>query len=67
MVVGSDRSLENLLLAYGPQPSFDDMAWYGLAYSRIYEVTGLRKFLDISTKIFDWVWSGGWDTRDSIQ
>ena len=62
VVVGSDRSLDNLLLAYGPQPSFDDMAWYGLAYSRIYEVTGLSKFLDISTKIFDWVWSGGWDT-----
>ena len=25
-------------------------------------MTGLRKFLDISIKIFDWVWSGGWDT-----
>ena len=39
------------------------MAWYGLAYSRIYEVTKLRKFLDISTKIFDWVWSNGWDSK----
>ena len=62
VVVNSDRSLDNLLLAYGPQPSYDDMAWYGLAYSRIYQVTGLKKFLDISTKIFDWVWSDGWDT-----
>ena len=39
------------------------MAWYGLAYSRIYEVTKLRKFLDISTKIFDWVWANGWDSQ----
>ena len=39
VVVGSDRSLDDLLLAYGPQPSFDDMAWYGLAYSRIYEAS----------------------------
>lgn len=62
VVVGSDRSLDELLLAYGPQPSFDDMAWYGLAYSRIYEVTGLRKFLDLSARIFDWAWSGGWET-----
>ena len=22
------RDLESLLLAYGPQPSFDDMGWY---------------------------------------
>ena len=32
------RELNELLLAYGPQPSYDDMAWYGLAYTRIYEV-----------------------------
>ena len=63
VVAGSDRTLDNLLLAYGPQPSFDDMAWYGLAYSRIYEVTKLRKFLDISSQIFDWVWSNGWDSK----
>ena len=62
VVVDSHRSLQDLLLAYGPQPSYDDMAWYGLAYSRIYQVTGLRKFLDISSSIFHWVWSGGWDT-----
>ena len=34
VVMDSDRDLSQLLLAYGPQPSFDDMAWYGLAYSR---------------------------------
>ena len=33
-VYGSLRSIDQLLLAYGPQPSFDDMAWYGLAYFR---------------------------------
>ena len=33
-VFGSLRSVDQLLLAYGPQPSFDDMAWYGLAYFR---------------------------------
>ena len=34
VVTGSARTLDQLLLAYGPQPSFDDMAWYGLAYTR---------------------------------
>ena len=34
VVEKSYRRLEELLLAYGPQPSFDDMAWYGLAYAR---------------------------------
>ena len=27
VVMSSDRQLDELLLAYGPQPSFDDMAW----------------------------------------
>jgi predicted alpha-1,6-mannanase (GH76 family) len=61
VVLGSYRGLEDLLLAYGPQPSFDDMAWYGLAYSRVYEVTRRAEFLSISRTIFDWIWSGGWD------
>ena len=34
VVTASARTLDQLLLAYGPQPSFDDMAWYGLAYTR---------------------------------
>ena len=28
-----------------------------------YKVTKLKKFLRISTKIFDWVWSNGWDSQ----
>ena len=32
--MNSNRDLDELLLAYGPQPSYDDMAWYGLAYAR---------------------------------
>ena len=28
-----------------------------------YKVTRLKKFLRISTKIFDWVWSNGWDSQ----
>ena len=62
VVLGSYRSLEDLLLAYGPQPSYDDMAWYGLAYARVYEVTHRNEFLAISRQIFDWVWRNGWDT-----
>ena len=62
-VVHSARSLEQLLLAYGPQPSFDDMAWYGLAYARIYEVTRRRQFLSLAHQIFDWVWREGWDAE----
>ena len=38
VVINSDRQLEDLLLAYGPQPSFDDMAWYGLAYARYFPI-----------------------------
>ena len=62
VVLNSYRSLDQLLLAYGPQPSYDDMAWYGLAYARIFEVTGEKRFLDLSLQIFDWVWREGWDT-----
>jgi len=45
-VLGSYRGLEELLLAYGPQPSYDDMAWYGLAYTRVYEVTEYTQHTD---------------------
>jgi len=63
VVVGSYRSLEDLLLAYGPEPSYDDMAWYGLAYTRVYEVLHRAEFLTISQTIFDWIWRNGWDTN----
>ena len=42
VIMKSDRDLDQLLLAYGPQPSFDDMAWYALAYSRVHEIFGLE-------------------------
>lgn len=47
--------------AYGPYPSFDDMAWYALSYARIYEVFGWKEFLDHSQEVFDWIWKTGWD------
>merc|ERR1719234_2580360 len=62
VVSNSLRDLESLLLAYGPQPSFDDMGWYGLAYTRIAEVTSRKGFLHTAAKIFDWIWDHGWDT-----
>ena len=62
VVMNSYRSLDQLLLAYGPQPSYDDMAWYGLAYARVFEITGEKKFLELSFQIFEWIWSEGWDT-----
>ena len=46
VVINSDRQLEDLLLAYGPQPSFDDMAWYGLAYARYFPHDALEKFCE---------------------
>ena len=61
VVTSSQRQLKSLLEAYGPYPSFDDIGWFGLSYSRIYEVLGIRKFLDTSKDIFIWVWKTGWD------
>ena len=37
------RDLESLLLAYGPQPSFDDMGWY------------VRDFFPGNEKVYDTV------------
>ena len=61
VVLSSWRSLDELLHAYHPQPSFDDEAWYGLAYSRIYEITRNVTFLNVAFDIFNWTWSLGWD------
>ena len=44
----SYREMYDLLVAYGPQPSFDDMLWYGLSYLRYYEEYGDDKFLSMS-------------------
>jgi len=58
----SIRELDELLLAYGPNPSFDDMAWYGLAYARVHELFQFPDFLRISEQIFEWCWKYGWDS-----
>ena len=56
------RELEELLLAYAPQPSFDDVAWFGLAYARVYEANKTEiDFLRVSKDIFNWIWKHGWD------
>ena len=43
VVKNSLRDLESLLLAYGPQPSFDDMGWY------------VRDFFPGNEKVYDTV------------
>jgi predicted alpha-1,6-mannanase (GH76 family) len=54
--------LDQLLLAYYPQPSFDDMAWYSLAYARVYEANKTNTdFFRVSKDIFEWMWTHGWD------
>ena len=56
------RELDELLLAYAPQPSFDDMAWYSLAYVRVYEANKTNtEFFRVSKDIFNWIWKHGWD------
>ena len=56
------RELSDLLLAYAPQPSFDDMAWFALAYARVYETDKtLIDFLRVSKDIYHWIWINGWD------
>jgi hypothetical protein len=59
--------LDSLLLAYGPNPSFDDMAWYGLAYCRVFEEFGFHEFLRVAKSIFEWCWKNGWDTSEQCQ
>ncbi|XP_078482521.1 uncharacterized protein LOC100180091 [Ciona intestinalis] len=70
VVTGSNRDVYSLIEAYYPQPSFDDMAWYGLSYVRIHELLGFGDdntsgFLYSAKKIFDWVWENGWDKTHS--
>ena len=62
VIRGGQRDLYSLLEAYGPYPSFDDMAWYGLAYTRIYEVLGDGQFLQDAQDIHNWIWTTGWDS-----
>ncbi len=62
VLLGSIRTLNDLLAAYYPQPSYDDMAWYGLSYLRIYELFKEKMFLTRAKEIFDWNWQNGWDT-----
>jgi mannan endo-1,6-alpha-mannosidase len=61
------REIDELLIAYGPQPSFDDMAWYAMAYVRIYEVHNRTDFLERSTDIYNWIWQNGWDSNPSSE
>ena len=62
VVERSLRSLDELLRAYFPFPSFDDMAWYGLSYLRVHEVLNNDTFLHRAREIFDWTWQEGWDS-----
>lgn len=61
VIKSSERDLYSLMEAYGPYPSFDDMSWYGLAYTRIHEVLGFDNFLQVAKDIYNWVWQTGWD------
>lgn len=40
----------------------DDILWWTLACTRVYEATGERRYLDQARKHFDWVWSTQTDT-----
>ena len=62
VVTGAIRGLESLLEAYYPQPSYDDMAWYGLSYARTHEVLGGGEFLGRARQVYNWNWRNGWDT-----
>ena len=61
------RELSDLLLAYAPQPSFDDMGWYALAYARVYEMdkTALD-FFRVAKDIYRWIWKNGWDVSGKL-
>ena len=55
------REVYELAEAYAPFPSFDDMAWYALAYTRVHELYQLEGFLRVAKDIFHWCWTKGWD------
>ena len=61
LLQNSLREVDDLKLAYAPQPSFDDMAWFGLAYARIHELFNLQGFLRVAKNIYSWCWNNGWD------
>ncbi|XP_065175563.1 uncharacterized protein LOC135805457 [Sycon ciliatum] len=65
VVKNSYRELWDLKLAYGPIPSYDDLAWYGLSYARIYEVFGFPDFLQVSQQLLDLCYVRGWDTNET--
>ena len=45
ILLDSWRDTGELLKAYFPQPSYDDMSWFALSYLRAYEVLGGDEFL----------------------
>ena len=53
------REVDELSEAYAPYPSFDDMAWYALAYTRVHELYHLPGFLRVAKNIFHWNWNKG--------
>ena len=61
VIKSSNRDVYSLEEAYGPYPSFDDMAWYALSYARIYEVMGWKEFLTSSEQVYNWLWNIAWD------
>ena len=61
LLQNSLREVDDLKLAYAPQPSFDDMAWFGLAYARVHELFNLQGFLRVAKNIYSWCWNNGWD------
>ena len=61
LLQNSLREVEDLKLAYAPQPSFDDMAWFGLAYARVHELFNLQGFLRVAKNVYSWNWTNGWD------
>lgn len=63
IIKSSNRNLLSLKQAYGPIPSFDDMAWYALSFARIYEIFGWNDFLINSVDVFDWLWKTAWDSN----
>ena len=61
-IFSAHRNLTALIDAYGPEPSFDDMAWYGMAFARVAEVyPNKNEFFETSNEIYEWIWENGWD------
>jgi len=61
VVYSAFRNIDELLLAYAPAPSNDDLQWYALSYLRYYELFKDEKFLKEAKIIYDYVWDQGWD------